>query len=192
MSEEKYYWPVNLKTHEVTQTAIKAEWIGGIYAIPVDALQEKPLPSKSGYAVIASGYDDNGTPHSSEYIEDHREETIYHTSDCTRTQVIAELGQIPNGWTDSPPQTEFDQWTAGAWITNLETQYAAAYQQVNETRRLLYTQQVDPLMQEAAVKTLQDKPAEADALHTQALAMRAQIQTDHPWPEKPNSQSDDE
>ena len=50
-------------------------------------------------------------------------------------------------------------------------------------RRSLYVQYCDPLMFEASIKRLQNKEDEASELETQALAARAKIETENPWPQ---------
>jgi len=43
----------------------------------------------------------------------------------------------------------------------------------------------DPLIAEAQIKRLSGNKAEADMSEAQALAARAKIQTEHPWPTPP-------
>lgn len=103
----------------------------------------------------------------------------------TKTQEqreIADITEIEKGWTKQIPTTQFDEWIAGQWVTNLEKQYQYDYNQVDDVRRALFTQYVDPLLAEASIKKTQDLKEESALYVQQALALRQKIQDENPWP----------
>ncbi|MFA0113574.1 hypothetical protein AB4407_07780 [Vibrio sp. 10N.261.46.E11] len=155
-----------------------------MYHIPKDALQSKPLPSKQGFAVVAV-LDESGKAIGSEYIEDHRGTTIYDEFDCTKSETVSELGPIKDGFTPDKALTMFDERIDGKWVTNQSNKYVAEYNQTDEIRRQLYSRMCDPLIAEAQIKRLSGNKAEADISEAQALAARAKIQAEHPWPTPP-------
>ncbi|WED29881.1 hypothetical protein L3V77_20970 [Vibrio sp. DW001] len=120
-------------------------------------------------------------------IIDHREKTIFDQTDCTQSKEVTELGDIPQGWTLDEPATQFDEWTDGIWVTNLSEQYIDDYDEVDSTRRSLYSQMCDPLISEANIKRLQGDEAGAKMLEVQALAAWQKIHDENPWPTKPIS-----
>ena len=186
---EKYYYPINKQTKEVLPP-VKAEYRGGMYHIPHDALQSKPLECKEGFAVIAV-LDKSGKAIDSEYIEDHRGSVTYDESDCLVSESVTELGAIKNGFTLDKPNTSFDEWVNGAWVTNESNKYIAEYNQVDDARRAAYFQVVTPLIDEAKIKRdlikTPEAIAEADELEQQALAARQKIQTENSWPTPPTN-----
>lgn len=95
---------------------------------------------------------------------------------------IPDLLEIEKGWTEKQPTSQFDEWVGGQWVTNLDKQYQYDYNQVDNMRRALFTQNVDPLFVEANVKKIQGLEKEADLYVQQALALRKKIQDEHPWP----------
>lgn len=106
----KLYWPIDSQTNEVSLEPIKAVFRGGMYHIPKSVLKVAPLPQKAGFAVVASeGF--KGT----EYVQDHRGETIYNTTDGREKKTIATLGEIAEDWTLDIPTGLFDEWTANGW-----------------------------------------------------------------------------
>lgn len=60
--------------------------------------------------------------------------------------------------------------------------YINEYNAVDEKRRHLYSRMCDPLIAEAQIKRLSGNKAEADIIEAQALAARAKIQAENPWP----------
>ena len=189
MTEPKQYWPVDGQTKEIQQ-AVLAEYRGGIFHIPQNALEVQPLPPKQGFAVVAI-LDESGKAIDSEYIEDHRGTTIYDESDCTKSEVVSELGPIKAGFTPDKPKTEFDERINGVWVTNESNKYIAEYNQVDDARRAAYFQVVTPLIDEAKIKRdlikTPEAIAEADELEQQALVARQKIQTENPWPTPPTN-----
>ncbi|EGR4148487.1 hypothetical protein ACSL9B_001630 [Vibrio cholerae] len=181
MKDQNQYWPIDCQTKEIQQ-AVLAEYRGGMYHIPKGALTVEPLPPKKGFAVVALD-DLSGT----EYIEDHRGTVIYDTADCTVSETVNELGPIKEGFTDKKPKTRWDKWIGGDWVTDLSAQYIDEFDAIDNIRRSLYVQVVDPLIAEAVVKRLKDNEAEALELEKQGLAAREKIQLDHPWPVNPEA-----
>lgn len=187
--KQKIYYPIDKYTKEVL-APVKADYRGGLYHIPKDSLESEPLPPKQGFAVVAI-LDESGMAIDSEYIEDHRGMTIYDESDCTKSEVVCELGSIKDGFTSDKPLTIFDERINGQWVTNTSNKYIAEYNQVDDARRAAYFQTVTPLIDEAKIKRdLIKTPAaiaEAEQLEQQALAARQKIQAENPWPTPPQS-----
>ncbi|WP_253817459.1 hypothetical protein [Vibrio coralliilyticus] len=179
----KKYWPINKSTREVLSMC-KAEYRGGIFHIPKDALECEPLPPKQGFAVVAV-LDESGAAIDSEYIKDHRDVTIYDESDSTKSEIVSELGPIKEGFTTDKPLTEFDERIEGAWVTNLSNKYIHDYAQVDTTRSALYAQLTDPLESELARKQRQGKTDEVQVLSDRINELEAKIKAENPYPETP-------
>ncbi|MAD77563.1 MAG: hypothetical protein CML20_22815 [Rheinheimera sp.] len=175
------YWNIDPETREVLGEVTADKW-----NTPRNVLLTKPLPPKEGCLVIAKE-DLSG----SEYIEDHRGTTIYDESDCTKSEVVSELGPIKDGFTPDKPLTVFDERIDGQWVTNESNKYIAEYNQVDDARRAAYFQVVTPLIDEAKIKRdlikTPEAIAEADELEQQAKAARQKIQTENPWPTPPTN-----
>ena len=92
---------------------------------------------------------------------------------------------VSDDYTQEKPSTQFDEWIDEAWVTNQNNKYIHEYDQVDSTRRSLYSQRCDPLVSEANIKRLQGKEADAKVLEEQALAAWQNIHDEHPWPERP-------
>ncbi|MDH7615560.1 phage tail protein [Vibrio cholerae] len=112
--------------------------------------------------------------------------TIWNCEDGS-TKEIDEQDLIPDGWTDKERKTAFDRWIDGEWVTDISAKYIDEFNQVDNLRRGLYFNMVDPLVSEANIKHLQGKEAEAIELERQAIAAREKIQLDHPWPVNPEA-----
>ena len=173
------YWQYEPTTKEVDLSPFLAIFRGGIYHLPQHSITFEPLPQKKGYAVLLSNQGNK-----TEYVEDHRGVTVFSQSDGHAIE-ITELGPLPETDTEQKPTTAFDEWIDGQWVTNLEKQYQYDYNQVDDIRRALFTQNVDPLLVEANVKKIQGLEKEATLYIQQALALRKKIQDEHPWPSLP-------
>lgn len=181
MIEMHYYWQVlDSQKKEVSPEPIKAEYRGGMHHIPQNALQSEPLKPKSGFAVIATD-DFSGTT----YIVDHRGKTVWNQSDCTQSKQVSELGDIEVDWTLLKPNTSFDEWIGSAWVTNLGNQYIFNYNQVDEARRRVYIDVINPLELEAQRKERQGDTAIAEDYYRQADAAKVEMEKAHPWPVQP-------
>ncbi|RSD30710.1 hypothetical protein [Vibrio pectenicida] len=180
--KDKIYYPIDKQTREILPH-VNADYRGGIYHIPRDALQSEPLPPKQGFAVVAI-VDDLGLA-SSEYTEDNRGTTIYDESDCTKSEVVSELGPIREGFTPDKPLTAFDERINDAWVTNQSNKYIVEYDQVDSARRAAYREVSDPLYMEAWRKESKGLVDEAAAFRQQADAAVELIQAEHPWPTPP-------
>ncbi|MCX9475935.1 hypothetical protein IG551_15925, partial [Vibrio cholerae] len=97
------------------------------------------------------------------------------------------LGKIKEGFTDKKPKTRWDKWIDGEWVTDLSAQYIDEFNAIDNTRRSLYAQVVDPLIAEAVVKRLKGNEAEALELEKQGLAAREKIQLENSWPVNPEA-----
>ncbi|MDV2360339.1 phage tail protein [Vibrio cholerae] len=112
--------------------------------------------------------------------------TIWNCEDGS-TKEIDEQELIPEGWTDKERKTAFDRWMDGEWVTDISAKYIDEFNQVDNLRRGLYFNMVDPLVSESNIKRLLGKEAEAIELERQAIAAREKIQFDHPWPVNPEA-----
>ncbi|MGF1876657.1 hypothetical protein L4D77_15170 [Photobacterium frigidiphilum] len=185
-NQAKYYWPIESQTKQVLDP-VDAQFKGGIWHIPKNALTIKPLPPKDGYAVIAI-LDEKGLAVGSQYRVDHRGKSIYNEANCRESKRVQTLDEIEEGWGFTQPSTPFDEWVNGTWVTNVNHQYQAAYNQVDTLRRGLYVCVVDPLISEATIKRLLGDEETSLALETQAIAARTKIQAENPWPTPPEAQ----
>ncbi len=145
------------------------------FTLPENYSFIEPLEASKGFAVrlVNSAW---------KQIEDHRKRVIYDCSDCTNAQEVEELGAIKDGFTFDEPNTLFDEWIGGVWVTNQSNKHIADVNQVDDARRALYLQMCDPLISEANIKRLQGHKQEAIDMEAQALAARAKIQQESPWP----------
>ncbi|WP_418114384.1 hypothetical protein RJD40_18875 [Vibrio scophthalmi] len=182
MNEQIQYWSVNETTREVFLEPIEAEFRGGKYRFPRNALLAEPLPPKQGFAVIALA-DLSGT----EYIEDHRDIRIYNTANCNESKQVTKLGLIDEGWTSKIPATQWDEWINDDWVTNLSDKHIADYDQVDTKRRALYREVSDPLYMESYRKEKNGLLDEAADYKAQADAAVEKIQAENPWPVPPAS-----
>ena len=183
----KLYWLFNKETLIINQTALTAQKRAGQDLYPRTALLTKPLEPKDGYQVLAV-LDENGCAIDSEYVEDHREKTIYNTQNSKQSKTVEQLGAIEDGWTLLKPATQFDEWLNDAWVTNEQAQYEAQVQQVDATRRSLYLN-VDALRNEAAmIRDVEDDEAKAADYDEQAKELYLKIREDNPWPTAPESE----
>ena len=155
------------------------------YNAPRNTFTFEPLPVKKGYAVVVV-LDESGSVIDTQYLEDHREKTIYNKTNCNESKTVTELGEIEDGWTLVAPQTRFDEWIDGQWIVNLQNQYEANLVLVANTREQLYQEQVDRLRNEAtSIRRIDGDEAKAKLYDQQADAAYIKIRDDHPWPTPP-------
>ncbi|CAK3480205.1 hypothetical protein VCRA217O316_30227 [Vibrio crassostreae] len=75
-------------------------------------------------------------------------------------------------------------------ISSSDPDFVETYNKVDERRRTLYAQSVDPMLAEAAVKKAQGNEEEAAIYTQQALDLRSKIQAEHPWPTPPELSSE--
>lgn len=185
--ENKYYYPVNSKTKEVS-IPILAQFRGGIYHIPKNSLTTEPLPKKDGFAVVAT-FNESGLPNGTEYKEDNRGVTVYEKLDCLNSEEVDYLGSINDGFTELAPSSRFDKWDGEKWVTDLDEKYRHDCILVDTARRLKYIEEVSPLMEEANIKrnliSTKESIAEAEDIERLVLNMRVKIQQENPWPIKP-------
>ncbi|ODS10912.1 hypothetical protein [Vibrio scophthalmi] len=181
----KVYYPIDKRTKAVLPPA-EAEYRGGLYHIPKDALECEPLPQKQGFVVMAI-LNESGKAIGSEYTEDHRGTTIYDESDCTKSEVISELGPIKDEFTPDKPLTKFDERIEGTWVTNESNKYTHDYALNDANREKLYRQLTDPLEIEYARKVRQGKTEEAIILSGRINELESKIKADNPWPIPPQA-----
>ncbi|MEZ8630263.1 DUF4376 domain-containing protein [Vibrio lentus] len=136
MNEPKQYWPIDSQTKEVLLAQI-AQYRGGMYHIPSNVLTEQPRQMKEGFAVIATFND--GAPIGTEYISDHRGETIYNTNNGMESKIVSELGEIKEGWTTLKP-LPYSIWEAGSWEQKVTLLLNAKRTEINQWR---YSEEAD-------------------------------------------------
>ncbi|PSU35406.1 hypothetical protein [Photobacterium phosphoreum] len=152
------------------------------YSTPIEPPQEN-LNSQAYWAYL----DNNGQVprlHCQGHWQVKKEKvavTVYNIKTLA-SKDIADISDIEKDYTEQKPVTVFDEWIAGQWVTNLEKQYQYDYNQVDDVRRALFTQYVDPLLAEASIKKTQDLKEESALYVQQALALRQKIQDENPWP----------
>ncbi|MFV0449454.1 MAG: hypothetical protein ACK5MF_13515 [Vibrio sp.] len=118
MSQQQY-WLFDKETLIINQVALIAKQRAGQYQIPRYGLMSKPLEEKDGYQVCAV-LDENGCAIDSEYVEDHRDKTIYNTQDCTQSKTVEKLGAVEDGWTLSKPENAMQKWLDVQWVDDEE------------------------------------------------------------------------
>ena len=186
MMKEKFYYPIDKKTLEI-MSPVKAQFRGGIYHIPKNSLEIEPLPSKEGFAVVAT-FDENGIVNGTEYKEDNRGLKVYSTKNLS-CENVSYLGPIKDEFTKLAPSSQFDKWNGEKWVTDFEAKYQHEYSLVDQARRTQYIEKVSPLMEEAHIKrnliATKESIAEAEDIERRVLNMRAKIQRENPWPTKP-------
>ncbi len=186
---KQFYWGYHKETLIVNQAAIEARVVAEQALIPKTALKEKPLPEKEGFQVCAV-LDENKCAVGSEYVEDHRNKTVYNKQAPTQSKVVTQLGAIEEGWTLKKPATQFDNWDSQLddWVTDLQAKYEYDYQQVNSIRGSLYSQIVDRLNSEAEmIRRTEGNEAKALDYEAQADAAYIKIREDNPWPMPPEA-----
>ncbi|EKO3439109.1 hypothetical protein RRK63_002859 [Vibrio fluvialis] len=172
------YWTVNKETNEIIGAGDTDKW-----NMPRHVLLVEPLPAKEGFAVIANA-DLSGT----EYMVDFRGKTIYSKPDPLQSKQVERLGEIEDSWTLKKPETSFDAWNEALdnWQTDLQAQYEAQVQRINDTRQNLYTQIVDRLNNEAKmIRRMEGNEEKAAEYEAQADAAYLKIRADNPWPIAP-------
>ncbi|MFB9134243.1 hypothetical protein ACFSJQ_06025 [Vibrio olivae] len=176
------FWTFDEDTLEVNPVAVELIRQSKMDEYPKRALLTEPLPKVEGKAVIVSKFE-HGRPTTTKYVTDLRGETLYSIEDCSVTQTMETLGDVPKGWTAEEPSSQYCTWQDGQWTVDTSAKHIAEFNQVDEARRDHYAQMVDPLIAEAVIKRLQGDEDGAKALEQQALGARAKIQAENPWPE---------
>ncbi len=118
--------------------------------------------------------------------ENHIGKMAFNTADQSEKE-ITELGPVPEGHTLIEPEYSYEKWDGKQWVADAADKYIHDYDEVDTTRRNLYSQMCDPLVAEANIKRLQGSEAEAKILENQAIAVRQEIRNEHPWPQLPTS-----
>ncbi|MBF4256901.1 phage tail protein [Vibrio anguillarum] len=113
--------------------------------------------------------------------------TTYLKSDCTQQKEFDDKTLVIDDYTLDVPKSRFDEWINNAWVTNLQNQYQAQVQQVNDRRAYLYLD-VDRLRAEAnSVLEIEGDEAKAEEYRLQANALYLKIRDENPWPVNPET-----
>lgn len=154
MNQIELYYIYHLETLIVEQKGISTTRQSLIPEYPKNALLVEPLKPKIDHVVCVCEFI-NGRPTETKYIEDHRGQLIYNCNNCTLYEEVEGIGVIKEGFTLNKPLTPYDEWIDNQWITNQSNKYIADFNQIDETRRGLYSRVCDPLIAEANIKRLQ-------------------------------------
>ncbi|CAM2802660.1 hypothetical protein [Vibrio diazotrophicus] len=181
------YYTYNKETLVVNQEGVSTTKNSKIPEYPRDALLVKPLEPKEGFVVRVCEFV-NGRPTATEYVVDHRGKTIYNKANPLESKQVKDLGEIEEGWTLTQPPHQYVTWSEALndWQIDTQAKYEAEYQQVNDTRGILYVQIVDRLNNEAEmIRRTEGDEAKATEYEEQADAAYLKIRADNPWPELP-------
>ncbi|MCL9783668.1 hypothetical protein M9194_19775 [Vibrio sp. S4M6] len=124
-------------------------------------------------------------------IQDKPQPVIAYSKTSRAKKEFDDVSLVTDDYTIVPPSTEFDEWCEDScsWVTNESNKHISEYNEVDDTRRRLYSVMVTPLVDEAYIKRNLVKTekalSEADDLEKQALAARLKIQAENPWPPAP-------
>ncbi|MDG2959896.1 hypothetical protein P7L91_03440 [Bisgaard Taxon 10/6] len=90
------------------------QFISAGCGLSANSVLTEPKPAKQGFAVqyVAGKW---------QYVEDHRGETVYSTTDKTAL-TITELGEIPENYTALAPICENCEWNGEGWQVSAEKQ----------------------------------------------------------------------
>ncbi|GIB70490.1 phage tail protein [Vibrio cholerae] len=109
----------------------------------------------------------------------------YLKSDCTKKKYFDDKTLVTADYTLDVPKTRFDEWINDEWVTNLQNQYQAQVQQVNDRRAYLYLD-VDRLRAEAtSILEIDGDSVKAEDYRMQANALYLKIRDENPWPIPP-------
>ena len=126
--------------------------------------------------------------------------TAYHK--LTRTEkTFDDKTLVTDDYTTKQPHSSFDEWDGYQWVTNVREQYVFDFNSVDNRRRQIYSQSVDPLMREREIKLSQaeilesegniaeaaNKRQEAKDYQIRALQLREKIQKENPYPINPDA-----
>ncbi|MDD9155466.1 hypothetical protein PVK64_04590 [Aliivibrio sp. S4TY2] len=107
-----YYFQYDKETKIVNHKKVSVFNGSKIPQIPRNALTIDPLPKKKSFVVVACDFDETGKPHSTKYLEDHREKIAFakdRNNDEKGDYQVEELGAIPSTHTLLEPE-QFDSW----------------------------------------------------------------------------------
>lgn len=142
------------------------------FKLPENHTFTAPPEVKSGTVKLIAG----------EWVN-YRKLTAYLKADCTKSRVFADVSLVTSDYTMIPPVTIFDEWLGEQWVTNNIEKYNADERAVINARRMLYSAESDPLINEAIIKEALGEPEQAQELKARAIEVRARIQANNPFPE---------
>lgn len=172
--QPKFFWTFDTETKIINSEPQEPYFFGGDYHYPDGALFNEPPAAKEGYVVKIK---DDLT---FEYVADHIGKIAYKIVDKSELE-IQEFGDLPSGYTFLKPK-EFDVWRDNQWCHCNRHQYERECSMIDLKRLSSYQERVDPLMNEAQIKRLQNNLSGAVELENLALAEREKIQKEYPWP----------
>lgn len=109
---ESGYITVYVVDEQGVYTHTESQYISIGCGLAANAVLDEPLTAKEGFAVkrVSGEW---------EYITDHRGKIVYSTEDKTEF-TINELGEIPEGYTEIKPESEYQEWNGKKWVVSEE------------------------------------------------------------------------
>ncbi|MCW2257844.1 hypothetical protein M2263_003935 [Providencia alcalifaciens] len=120
---EKAGWIKTYIADPATREYINASMENIYFDVSISAgayIDAPELPTKAGFAVIRSKDEKKW-----EIVTDNRGKTAYNTENRQPTEIDF-IGELPGTLTLLEPPTEFDKWDGKKWVTDTDTQKAAA------------------------------------------------------------------
>ena len=112
--------------------------------------------------------------------------TAYHKQN-RKPKEFDDKSLVTSEYSLKEPQTEWDEYIGGKWVTNQQSKYEAERAEVDSTRQHQYTMRVRPFLEEAEIKKHMGDLAEYERLMDLAVEERAKIQAEYPWPVAPEA-----
>lgn len=98
-------------------------------SIPGNSTLLDPGEEPTGFALVFTGKQ-------WEKREDHREETVYSTTD-RKVSVVEYIGTVREGFTLAAPSTPYDKWDGETWVTDAAALKAGQINDAEQQRRYL-------------------------------------------------------
>ncbi|MBL5920763.1 tail fiber assembly protein [Lelliottia amnigena] len=105
------------------------EFINIGVSMPGSSTDIAPGEEVAGFAQVFTGQSWEG-------VEDHREKTVYSTSD-RKASVVDYIGGIREGFTLAAPSTPYDKWNGKAWVKDVVALKAGQVADAEQQRRVL-------------------------------------------------------
>lgn len=110
-------------------TGWSEEFINIGVSMPGCSTDIAPREEVAGFAQVFTGQSWEGQ-------EDHREKTVYSTSD-RKSSVVDYIGPVREGFTLAAPSTSYDKWNGEAWVKDVVALKAGQIADAEQQRRIL-------------------------------------------------------
>lgn len=117
------------ETREYLSTS--TEYLAVGVGVPANSCTVAPVEQKAGFAVCLTASLDGWV-----YVTDHRGETVYDTETGQPVKII-ELGDYPASVTTVEPQTPYDHWNGGKWVTDKNAQKSGQVLEAEQKKAVL-------------------------------------------------------